>query len=263
MPLVFGGIVPHPPIAIPSIGQTNLRYVRKTKKALEKLSAEFYHAQPETVIIISPHANILADAFIINHSPILKGDFEKFGDLTTKLEFINDIGFAYQIKETLETTLPIVLTTDEKLDYGTTIPLFYLAKNLKQLKVIPMGNSLLDRKTHFAFGEQLKHIIINSSKRIAVIASADLSHCLTRKAPAQYSPLGKVFDQEMNNLLKNKKHQEIMDLDENLIKESSECGYRSILILLGIFNQINYEMDILSYEGSLGVGHLVANLVLK
>lgn len=263
MPLVFGAIVSHPPIAIPTIGQANLRYVRKTKKSLERLAADLYQSQPETIIMISPHGQLMDDCLIINHHPNPKGDFEKFGDFNTKLDFNNDLGFAYQIKEKLETKLPIILTTDEKLDYGVTVPLFYLAKNLKQVKVIPIGYYPNSRKINFEFGQELIKIINRSPKRIALIASADLSHCLSRKAPAKYSPLGKVFDQQMLELLQQKKHQEILNLDDELIKSASECGYNSIVMLLGAYDRLNYDFELYSYESSLGVGHLVANLILK
>ncbi|MBU1131286.1 AmmeMemoRadiSam system protein A, partial [Patescibacteria group bacterium] len=75
-----------------------------------------------------------------------------------------------------------------------------------------------------------------------------------------FSSKGKEFDKKIIDLLKNKKHQEILTLDEELIKDAAECGYRSILILLGIFDKLNYQTDMLSYECPFGVGYLVANL---
>ena len=48
-------------------------------------------------------------------------------------------------------------------------------------------------------------------------------------------------------------------MNKSLIDEAGECGYRSILILLGIFHELNYRIEVLSYEGPFGVGYLVAN----
>ncbi|MBU1037002.1 AmmeMemoRadiSam system protein B [Patescibacteria group bacterium] len=263
MPLVFGAIVPHPPVVIPAIGQSNLKQVKKTKKSLERLAEELYHAKPDTIIIISPHGQLLSDTFIINHSPVLLADFEDFGDVSTKLKFNNDLGLAYKIREALETKIPLVLTTDEKLDHGSFIPLYYLAENLRKVPIIPISYSSLDRQTHFKFGQEIRRVLEDNEKRVAVVASGDLAHCLTKKAPAKYSPQGKIFDQKLIELLKERNHQQILDLDKKLVDDASECGYRSILILLGIFDEINYEFKLLSYEGSLGVGYLVAQFIIK
>lgn len=262
MPLVFSAICPHPPLLIPAIGQDNLKKVRKTKKALENLEGDFYAAKPETVIVISPHGSLMSEAFTINHSPTLEGSFEDFGDLETKLKFQNDLGLAYQIKESVETKLPLILTANEKLDHGATVPLYYLANHLKEIQVIPIGYSLLERSVHFSFGRFIRKILDKTTKRVAVVASGDLSHRLTKTAPAGFSARGKEFDQKLIDFLNNKKIEEIMALDEELVTEAGECGFRSILILLGIMAELNFQTKILSYEGPFGVGYLVAKFEL-
>lgn len=54
--LVYGIISPHPPIIIPEIGGKEIGKVRKTIAALEKAAEGLTTAQPEKIIIISPHA---------------------------------------------------------------------------------------------------------------------------------------------------------------------------------------------------------------
>jgi len=262
MPLVFAAIAPHPPLLIPEIGRENLALIEKTVKGLKELEENLYHANPETVIVITPHSELLADAFTINHAPTLTSKFEQFGDLSTKLEFNNNLGLAYQIRERAEAVLPVVLTTDHELDHGAGVPLFYLSQNLKKLKVIPIGYSFLPRNKHLEFGGQIRKIIDQSNERIAVVASGDLSHRLTEDAPAGYSPRGQEFDRLLIDLLKKKDHQAIAKIKQELLAEAGECGYRSILILLGILGELNYQPQILSYEGPFGVGYLVANFVL-
>jgi len=259
MPLIFGAICPHPPLLIPEIGRENLKLIGLTVTSLKSLEAGLYQANPETIIIITPHGELLKESFTINHSPKLKVDFEKFGDLTTKLAFDNNLGLGYQIREKLETKLPVILTTDAKLDHGAGVPLYYLAQKLKNIKIIPIGYSLLNRKKHYEFGQKIRKIIDQSNERVAVIASGDLSHRLTSEAPAGYSEKGFEFDQLLVKLLKEKKIDKILKMNKSLIDEAGECGYRSILILLGIFHELNYRIEVLSYEGPFGVGYLVAN----
>ncbi len=106
-----------------------------------------------------------------------------------------------------------------------------------------------------------RELIYNNDK-IAIIASADLSHRLSKDAPAGYSSKGKKFDKRLINYLQKNQVQEILNLDHNLISEAGECGLKSIVMLLGIMNGIQHKPQMLSYELPFGVGHLTMNLKL-
>jgi len=217
---------------------------------------------PDVILIISPHGPLFADAFSINLSEKYIGNFQQFGDFSTELEFKGNLGFAYKIREKLETKLPVIIVNEEKLDHGTLVPLYYLTQKLKNFSIIPIGYSLLDYQKHLEFGKIIKEEILKSNKKIAVIASGDLSHRLTFDAPAGYSPKGKIFDEQLIKFLKNKATNSILKMDPKLIEEAGECGLRSIIILLGILQDLNYQPEILSYEGPFGVGYLVMNFKL-
>ncbi|HLD27763.1 MAG TPA: AmmeMemoRadiSam system protein B [Patescibacteria group bacterium] len=259
MSLIFGAIVPHPPLLIPAIGRDNLKEMEKTGRSFKELEEILYAKKPDTIIVISPHGNLMTEAFTINHSPVLKADFEDFGDLETKLEFKNDNALAYQIRESLETKLPLVLTTVERLDHGVSVPLYYLTRHLPDFRIIPVGYSMLSFAEHFAFGAAIRRVLNLTNKRVAVIASGDLSHRLTLEAPAGFSERGREFDAKLIELLKQKDLKSILKLNSDLVKEAGECGLKSILILLGVLDEINYQPEILSYEAPFGVGYLVAN----
>lgn len=259
MPLVFASLVPHPPVLIPAIGQDSLKKLKKTKKAFERLSAELAQAKVDTIIIISPHGLMMDEAFVVNHSPILKGDFESFGDLSTRLEFKNDLSLAYKIRQATETKLPLVLVSEQKLDYGALVPLFYLARPAKDLNVIPLSYSLLPRNLHFQLGQAIRKVLDQSSKRVAIVASGDLSHRLSKNSPAGYAREGRKFDKLLVSLLKDREVEKILSLDEKLLEAAGECGYRSLLILLGAIKDLNFKPELLSYEHPFGVGYLVAN----
>lgn len=261
--LVFSAITPHPPILIPNIGKENLSQIKKTVEAMKILEQELYAAKPDVIFIISPHGQLIADAFSINLSPVYKLDFEEFGDFETKKDFKGSIMLVENIKVAAENNLPLVLASEEKIDHGAGVPLFYLTQHLPNIAVIPACYSFLDYESHLKFGDILKNEIFNYNKRIAVIASGDLSHRLTKEAPAGYSDQGKIFDQKLIDLLKKKDIKGILNLDPKLIEEAGECGLRSILILLGIIQRMNYDFEVLSYEGPFGVGYLVGNFRIK
>jgi len=260
--LSFASVCPHPPIIIPEIGKENLRVVEKTVEAMKKLNKKILKIKPDVIVIVSPHGSIFPNIFTLNLSEKYHGNFEAFGDFTTNLEFKGDSELAYKIRESLSSSLPINLITEPKIDHGTLVPLYYLTKQLKNFSILPMTYSLLDYETHYNFGKKLKEIFLSSNKKIAFVASGDLSHRLTFDAPAGYSPQGRIFDNQLIKFIKKRDIKKIIDFDKNLIEEAGECGLRSILILLGVLHEINYRLEILSYEGPFGVGYLVANFKL-
>lgn len=259
MSIVAAVIVPHPPILLPSIGRENIKKVEKTKLALEKLALYFSEKKIDTILVISPHGHVQLEAFSINLNPEYVCNFEEFGDFDTKLTWQSDIELIHKTKEHLESTAPLQLISDNEIDYGSAVPLYFFSKNLPHVKIIPLNYSGLDLRAHYKFGEQFKKIIAISNKRIAIICSGDLSHRVTREAPAGYSPSGKKFDKKLINLLLENKTEEILNLDQDLINEAGECGLRSILIMKGIIDKIKNTPKLLSYEAPFGVGYMVMN----
>jgi MEMO1 family protein len=262
--LSFACFVPHSPILIPEVGKENLDKLKDTVQAYKNLEHDLYASKPDIIIVISPHANRQAgEFFTINQQPKLNLNFKEFGDLITKLEFSNDIGFGYKIKEYCEDHFPIMLTAEENLDYGSGVPLLYLTEHLPDAKIISIGYADLPYQDHIKFGKFIRKQINLSSQRIAVIASGDLSHKLHKDSPAGYSPQAQEFDQKIISLIQEKNVEGIIDLDPALVKEAGECGLRSLLILLGIIKEINYQPDKLSYQAPFGIGYLVENFKLN
>lgn len=262
MPIVFSAITPHSPLLIPSIGKENLELLQSTKLAFESLEEGLRSSGAETIIIISPHGIIQSNSFSMNLMPEFIVDFEEFGDLTTKMRLFGDVGLAHKIRERMETRAPLQMISDQKLDYGSGVPLYLLAKNMPNIKIIPLYYSGLDMEAHFKFGQLLKREFMVNKERIAIIASGDLSHKLTKNAPAGYSSAAKKFDKKLIENLTKQKTGNILKMKNDFIAEISECGLKSILILLGILDGINYHPEKLSYEAPFGVGYLVMNFKL-
>lgn len=262
MSLVFAAITPHPPILIPAIGKENASQLFATADAFRKLEEIIYVSKVETILIISPHGLVQSDSFSMNLTPEFNADFSEFGDLATKFTVKGDVGLAHRIRENLETKAALQLISQPKLDYGSAIPLFLLAQKLPQIKIIPLYYSGADLESHFIFGQLLKRELIFARNRIAVIASGDLSHRLTKNAPAGYSPKAAKFDQKLIDLLQKNQAEEILRLNNQQILDACECGLKSIAILLGILDGIKHEPQKLSYEAPFGVGYLVMNFKL-
>lgn len=260
--IIFSAITPHPPVLIPAIGKENLASLKTTSKSFERLEEDLYASQAETIVIISPHGLLYPDAFTMNLGPKFEIKFENFGDFSTKFIIKGDVGLGHRIRESLETKAPLQMTSEKVLDHGCGVPLYLLTHKLKGIKVIPLYYSGLNLEAHFKFGQMLKREFLVNKERIAIIASGDLSHRLNKNAPAGYSPKAGKFDKRLIENLKNKKTQNILATKEKLVNEVRECGLKSIVILLGILDGINYEPQILSYEAPFGVGYLTMNFKL-
>ncbi len=255
----FTAITPHPPIIIPGIGQKNdLKKATKTIKAMEAISKEITELNPDTILLVSPHFPPEPDCFLVNTSPSLEGTLLNFG-LPENFVFENDSEIIEKIKEEAEKSQIPFCFTEQTLDHGTLVPLYYLAAKFKP-KLVHLAFSWLSPSYHLDYGKMLGRICAESSKKIAVIASGDMSHRLTPTAPAGYSPKGKIFDKMIREKLAAQDIPGVLSLDGDLAEEAGECGLRSIMILLGVSGE-NYEFKLLSYEAPFGVGYLVAQLI--
>lgn len=264
MALVFAAFTPHTPLITPHIGKEHRSLLQKTDAAFETLKNELYAAKPDTVIIISAHGDLLPSAFTLNLHPTFTIQFKDFGDLVTKQFYKSDIGLTHHLKESLETTQPITMTSTEEVDHGVGVPLIRLLEPFKHSapKIVPLMYSMLNFDSHYSFGVHLQQDILNSTKRIAVVASGELSHRLTKKSPAGFSPKGEEFDSRVCALVESNKLSDLVKLEPALVDEAGECGFRSLLILAGILNSIGQTPKILSYEAPFGIGYLTANFEL-
>lgn len=265
MALVFAGFTPHTPLITPQIGKEHRSVLKKTEAAFDTLQNELYAAKPDTILIISAHADLLPNAFTLNLHPTFTVQFKDFGDLVTRQTYRSDIGLTHHLKEHLETTQPITMTSTEQFDHGVGVPLIRLLEPFKNSppKIIPLMYSMLNFDAHYSFGVHLQQDILNSTKRIAIIGSGELSHRLTKKSPAGFSPKGEEFDSRIISLLEANKPQDIIKIEPTLVDEAGECGFRSLLILLGILNSIQYTPRILSYEAPFGIGYLTVFFELR
>lgn len=263
MSLVFAAITPHPPLLIPTIGKDNLKKIEKTKAALEKLEEDLYLSHPDVIVVISPHGKLFAEAFLLNVCSEYESDLKEFGDLTTKLNFKGEMNLPAIISHaSKEKDYRTIMVSEPKLDHGVSVPLFYLTPHLPDITLVPVGFSSLDWKTHLDFGYIIKEQIMKTNKRVAVIASGDLSHALTSNAPAGFNPAGAEFDKKIQELLATRNTTGLLQLEEKSVTAAAECGFRSFLILVGILRDINYSYESYAYEGPFGVGYLTANFVL-
>jgi len=268
MSIIMAGISPHPPLIIPEVGGREISQVSKTVQSLKTLAGRIADARVDTVIFITPHGPMFRDAVVILAEEELEGDFSNFGVPQVKLQIKNDLELVKSIaeeseKEQLDVVLlekenPHFLRDETTLDHGITVPLYYFHEAGAAERCVAITFAMLPLPDLFRFGIALKRAVHKSDRKVAVVASGDLSHRLTSDAPAGYTPRGKEYDHKIVDYLKTYQVEKLLSIDAGLISAAGECGLRSFIILLGSLFGRKIRSEILSYEGPFGVGYLVA-----
>ncbi len=272
MGIVFYGIVPHPPIMVPEVGGSEAEKVKATQDALLELGRRIRAAGAETMVIISPHGPVFRDAVGLIVAPRVKGDLGQFRAPEVSFDLETDQELAATIAMLSRSYDLLAANLDERaarqydhydllrLDHGVTAPLYWLQKGGFEGRIVAVGMSLLPRAKLYSFGRIVRQAADELDRKVALIASGDLSHRVTRDAPAGYSPRGAEFDKHLVELIRKADTRGVIDIDERLTAEAGECGLRAIIMLLGALDGYTWEGDVLSYEAPFGVGYMVAEL---
>ena len=268
----FAAICPHPPLLIPGIGsKDDLKLVSNTIKAMEELADGIEKNDIETIVLVTPHNMVFGDRMNILDADKFAGDFEQFGFRDIKMNFDADHELIDAIGAGCETgEIPYIKNSNTKecgyLDHGAMVPLHYLTKLVgSNIRIVLITYSNLDRTTHIKFGKVIEKVCSDDKFKdtnIALIASGDMSHRLFSGEPAGHTNEGKEFDELIVNDLNNNDIESITHYDEDFVEAAGECGYRSILVLMGALKDLEYKSDVLSYEGPYGVGYLVVKFDL-
>ncbi|MEW5897775.1 MAG: AmmeMemoRadiSam system protein A, partial [Bacillota bacterium] len=260
----------HPPIMGPEVGREQAKKVASSQGAMRELSRRLKESGAEVMVMISPHAPVFRDAVAINVQPRLKGSLKQFGAAEVSFTLENDLALAAEIDaRAQEMGIPVVrldenllrrYQADLELDHGFLVPLSFILREGVELPFVPVSMAFLPGERLYAFGAAVQKAAARLNKKVAVLASGDLSHRLTRDAPAGYDPRGEEFDRAMVALVQKADPEGILRLDEELVVRAGECGLRPIIMLFGALDGLNLQAEVLAYEGPFGVGYLVAAL---
>ncbi|MBI5701484.1 AmmeMemoRadiSam system protein B [Candidatus Saganbacteria bacterium] len=254
--IVFGEISPHPPILIPQIGGARLNDAEKSKKSLEAASNALRSKDFDTIVVITPHGAVSSASVPVYTSPVFEGDFANFGMPKPVFHFKGDteLGVAIAKEDTaLTSRIPETI-----LDHGALVPLYYILEAGIKKPILPIAIAMLPLPKLFEFGKVLARAAEKINRKIAVIASADMSHRLTQDAPSGFDPRGKEFDEKLVDLVRRYDVKGILNFPEELAYRAGQDALWSIAILLGALDGLKVKHEVLSYEGPFGVGYMVA-----
>ncbi len=258
--IVHASIAPHSPALLPTISKEHFSELAQTIQSLEIVSQHAQKEQPDTILLIAPHDTHSEEGKLTIHvPPVYKATFEEFGDLATTLTFTSDPLLADSLKtHLLKSGIGVVYDSDEHLEYSSSVPLAFYTKSYQPKILVIHPSYSAHLKDYHRIGTLLQPVLQESPKKIAVIASADLSHCLSEAAPGGYKPEALKCENDILRMIKSGRTSRLLKLDEGMIANYEICGLPSILVLLGILEPMHHTANVLSHEAPFGVGHIVA-----
>jgi len=93
---------------------------------------------------------------------------------------------------------------------------------------------------------------------VIVIASGDLSHKLKEDGPYGFVKEGPLFDKLITDIFASGDFSALLSISPQLADAAAECGLRSFQVMAGVLDGKESQPELLSYEGTFGVGYGVA-----
>ncbi|MCB2153551.1 AmmeMemoRadiSam system protein A [bacterium] len=257
--IAFSGLMPHPPIIVPGVGGPRQQDARHTMEAMAALSKRLLAAAPDSLVLISPHSPRKRGMFGIWAGKTLRGSLAQFGTPQSAVELPNDEHFiARLINRADDFGVRTWRIPEDELDHGAMVPLYYIAEagwdgptTILSLNY-PGENQLED------VGKAIAAVAEEMGRRLAVMASGDMSHRLKPNAPGGYHPDAQQFDDRFVKLVRQGDFYGVRDFDVELQDLAGEDVVDSSVIAMAAIGYDAKAREVLSYEGPFGVGYCVA-----
>lgn len=265
--------MPHPPIVIPEVGKGEESKIKETYDACFQVAKEVSKIKPDTIIIVTPHGPLFSDAVSISADHQIQGDLSKFGAPEVELNLEIDQSLVDKIigySEREDIAVADITKSSAKrygiqyeLDHGSIVPLYFINQKFSDYKIVHITYGMLPKIQLYQLGMLIQKAVEDSDKNAVLIASGDLSHKLASKGPYEYSPYGEKFDKEIISLLEKGDVLGVLNMDPTMVEEAGECGLRSYYIMLGAMQGYDIKGNLLSYEGTFGVGYSVMSFSIQ
>jgi len=265
--------MPHPPIIIPEVGRGEEKRIKNTYDSCERIGLEIAEIKPDIIIVVTPHGAMFSDAIALSYENSISGNLKQFGAPKVSMSFEIDMDITKKIidksdKNNIQTvkvngSLLKKYDREYELDHGSIVPLYFIKDKYNSFKLIHITYGGLTPIQLYKFGKLIKEVVEESNENAVFIGSGDLSHRLKDEGPYDYSPYGEKFDGEIINLLIEGDVVGVFNLDPEMIGNAGECGLRSYYIMLGAMDGNKIKGELLSYEGTFGVGYAVMKFELS
>ena len=253
-------MVPHPPIILPEVGHGEEKKIRATADAYAEAARFAADADPDVIVVASPHSILYSDYFHISPGRRASGDMSRFGAGSVRISVDYDEPFVREIAACAERAgLPAgtLGERDRSLDHGTMIPLYFLDKvmDLRRIPVVRMSLSGEPLADHYRLGMCVAEASEKLGRKVLFVASGDLSHKCRAECPYGFAPEGPEYDKRIMDVMGSGDFARLFSFDEAFLDRAAECGHRSFVIMAGALDGKRVDVRRLSHEDTFGVGY--------
>jgi aromatic ring-opening dioxygenase LigB subunit len=237
-----------------------------TRRGMDELARRFAAAQPEAVIMLTPHGVQPDGHFAVVRSARLEGDASQWTDADTHYEGPGDPALADACVEALQAAgVPALGVTfgstaagssTMPLDWGAAIPLRFLSAPA----VVVSPCRALSNAEHVQAGRALEGA--TGARRVALVASADHGHGHTPDGPYGFAAESAEYDAEIQRLVRENRLEELATWDPAFAAAAKADSFWQLMMLDGALGDA-FEVELLSYEAPTYFGMLTASFTRK
>lgn len=251
-------MVPHPPVIMAEVGRGEEKKIQKTIDAFTEVGRRIGNLRPDTIIVTSPHAHMYSNYFQISSGKNVHGDMKQFRARTVQFDKDYDTELVTHISElAYAKQFPAgkLGQQGDDLDHGTMVPLYFIEKFHKDYKLVRIGISGQPLEDHYRLGMLIKQASEDLCRNVVFIGSGDLSHKFSTESPYGFVTEGPEYDKLIMDVMGSGNFGKLFAFDSTFCEKAAECGHRSFIIMAGALDRTNIKAEILSHEGSFGIGY--------
>jgi aromatic ring-opening dioxygenase LigB subunit len=253
--LVFAAIAPHGGLVFDQPDG-------ETRRGMDELARRFAAAQPESVIIVTPHGTLLDDRFGVVRAARLSEHASRFvadeqlydgpGEpqladaclAAMRADGVPVAGVTFGATAAGDSEMPI--------DWGAGIPLTFL----RAPAVVVTPCRALPNDLHVRAGAALARA--TGDRRVAFVASADHGHGHSADGPYGFSEHSAPYDEEIVRLVRSNGLGELVGWDPQVAVRALADSFWQLLMLHGAIGG-DWEPELLTYEAPTYFGMLTAS----
>lgn len=254
-------MTPHPPVLLPEVGRGREKEIAATGRSMRAAADQVAGWKPDVLIVASPHTILYGDYFHIAPGKAAVGDMTAFGAPQVRIQVEYDTLLRDEIvrrAQQADLKAGTLGQREPELDHGVLIPLYFLRKAGITCPIVRMGLSGFSPLAHYRLGQCIAEAVETLGRRAVFVASGDLSHKLKADGPYGFAPEGPKFDETVTRAMASGDFMQFLTMTPALCERAAECGLRSFQIMAGALDGLAVAPQLLSHEGTFGVGYAVA-----
>ncbi len=256
MAILATALLPHPIHVIPEIGLENA--LIPLSNEMENIASQIALLKPETIVILSAHAEGYRDYFQVFDGEVGMGSLAQFGAHDINFRILYDKEFSRRLSSLAESRkFPAGITGDRGsfLDYGTMVPLYFVLKKISNFRLVRIAVSSLSLLDHYRLGELIREISEILKRKVVIIASGELSHHLEEGGDFGFSQDGPKYEESMQKALENANFLQFLTQNRYILANAGECGHRCLCVMAGALDAQRVSVSSYFHHVWKGIGY--------